>query len=93
MSNRQYSQEFKDNACRLILEEGHKIPQLARDLGMNENNLYRWVGQAKRAAEQVDGQEAANLKRMKQLEAENKRLRLESEILKKAMAYFVDQPK
>ena len=39
---RQYTKEFKTEAVRLIVEEGRRISELARELGIAENLLHRW---------------------------------------------------
>ncbi len=40
-----YTEEFKREAVRLMESSGKPVAQLARDLGINDNNLYRWRGQ------------------------------------------------
>ena len=37
-----YTEEFKREAVRLMESSGRPVAQLARDLGINDNNLYRW---------------------------------------------------
>ncbi len=37
-----YTEEFKREAVRLMESSGKPVAQLARDLGINDNNLYRW---------------------------------------------------
>ena len=37
-----YTEEFKREAVRLMESSGKPVTQLARDLGVNDNNLYRW---------------------------------------------------
>ena len=39
---RQYTKEFKTEAVRLIVEEGRRISEVARELGIAENLLHRW---------------------------------------------------
>ncbi len=84
---RKYSDEFKIEAVKLVTEQGLSIADAARDLGFNRAVLGRW----KRTYEQgllgdtVKRREADELRR---LQKENKRLRMERDILKKATAYF-----
>ncbi len=40
--SRQYTKEFKTEAVRLIVEEGRRISEVARELGIAENLLHRW---------------------------------------------------
>jgi transposase len=42
---RKYTQEFKEEAVKLITEQGYQITEAARNLGVNENMLGRWKHQ------------------------------------------------
>lgn len=88
-----YTQEFKEEAVKLITEQGYKITEAARNLGVNENLLGRW----KREIEDV-GEESSSLQsatamqaELNKLRKENKRLKMEREILKKAAAFFANE--
>lgn len=82
-----YTEEFKREAVRLMESSGKPVAQLARDLGINDNNLYRWRevygGQAQTSASGSVVEMATELKRLRR---ENEVLRQEREILKKAMS-------
>ena len=41
---KKYSAEFKERAVKLAVESDQPIAQTARDLGINENTLYTWIG-------------------------------------------------
>jgi transposase len=89
VSRRKFTNEFRLEACKLVTEGGQKIAAASRDLGIPEGVLGRWV----RESRGVQTVEPSAAKRIRELESENRRLRLEREILKKAMAYFVEAPK
>jgi transposase len=73
-----YTREFKVEAVRLASESGHSVAQIARDLDLGENTLWKWVKQFK-----TDPQQAFPGKgRMKPLEEENRRLRRECQTLR-----------
>ena len=98
MSRSQYSKEFKVEACKLVIESGQTAAQTARDLGVRENVLSRWVQKYREdPAGAFPGsglkQVAGGDPRIRELERENQRLRMERDILKKAMAYFAEIPK
>ncbi len=93
MKRRTFTKEFKVEACKMVTEQGQKISQTARDLGIGEPLLGRWVHEYRASLEPGAQEALANSRRIKELEAENRRLRMEREILKKAMAYFVEPPK
>ena len=85
---KQYTQEFKESTVKLVTEQGYKVAEAARNLGVNANVLGRW----KREADEDGGQEVNNGKELQaelsRLRKENQRLKLEREILKKAAAFF-----
>ena len=105
--NRQYTaftKEFKLEAIKLASQPNTCVAQLARDLGIRRNMIYKWRDQVslkqdeafKRTAnnEQVDHHKATHadlLRENKRLSKELKLAQMEAEILKKAQAYFEDQ--
>lgn len=91
---RQYNREFREGAVQLVLAEGLSVTDAAERLGIPMNTLSAWVVQARRQkgafTPQADRDLAAKIR---ELEAENRKLRIEREILKKATAYFArEQP-
>ena len=90
---RRFSTEYKAETVRLVQRSGKSIGQMALELGIGESALRRWVEQAE--VEAGRGPEEA-LKRSEreelvELRRENRRLRLEREILKKATAFFAKE--
>jgi transposase len=84
---RKYTEEFKREAVRLMETSGKPIAELARDLGINDNNLYRWRGQyGSQPPTQAQGSMAELEAEVKRLQRENEVLRQERDILKKAMS-------
>ena len=83
---RQFSREFKEEAVRLITEGDQSLTQVARDLDVGPNVLRRWKQQLTEATGgDLPLDEAEELR---QLRKENAKLRMEREILKKAVAIF-----
>jgi transposase len=90
---RTYTKEFKREAIKLVTEQGYAIAEAARSLGIPENLLGKWKrrsesGSASSGEGSLNGDERAELKRLR---AENKRLLMEREILKKAAAFFANE--
>jgi transposase len=84
-----YTETFKREAVRLIETSGKPISQIARDLGVNDNNLYRWRGVygSQRSCSNGSVASAAELEaEVKRLRREVEVLRAERDILKKAMS-------
>jgi len=86
MGAKRYSQEFKDEAVKLVLENGTAVRQAARELGISEFTLRDWIKKAQ--PQNNKPRELTKDEEIRRLQAENKRLRMEREILKKATAFF-----
>lgn len=88
----QFTQEFKREAVRLLKLGQKPATQLALELGIPRNRLYKWAAQLK--AQGARGLRAPGRPRLAEesevsrLRRENERLREERDILKKAAAYF-----
>ena len=88
-ARKKYTQEYKDEAVELVVSSGRPVAEIARDLGINEATLGNWVNRAKQAGKVKDKPlETDERARLKELEEENRRLRMERDFLKKAAAWF-----
>ena len=91
-----YTQEFKREAVDLILEQGYSIAEASRNLGINYNMLSRWKLEREKNGEHAfpsKGHMTPEQAELSLLKAENKRLRMERDILKKATAFFAKEMK
>ena len=90
---RRFTKEFKAEAVKLVLEGKQSVLQAAKDLGIWPASLTKWVDQAK--ADRGDGKPGAltteERAELAQLRRENRTLRMEREILKKATAFFAKE--
>jgi transposase len=87
VERRKYTEEFKREAVQLMESSGKPIAELARDLGINDNNLYRWRGlYSSQAQASTNGSVAEMEAELKRLRREVEVLRQERDILKKAMS-------
>lgn len=88
---RQFDASFKLQVVQMIKDQGLSISQVCQDMNLSETAVRRWLKQMD--AEQV-GQPGigkpltAEQQRIGQLEAENRQLRMDNDILKKASAFF-----
>jgi transposase len=90
-----YTAEFKQEAVRLITDQRYGVAETARNLGVNVNMLRRWKQDYTTNAAAVfpgNGRLTPEQEELRQLREENKRLKMEREILKKAMRFFVNEP-
>jgi transposase len=88
------SKQFKVDAVKLVIEEGYKVSEAARNLGIHHSSLRRWIKEFKSEGEQAfpgKGHMTPEKEELYRLRKENKRLRMEREILKKATAFFAKE--
>ena len=89
---RQFTDEFKAGAVRLVLDEGKRVAEVARDLGLTPSSLRTWVERAR--ADRTNGktgltnEERAELARLRK---ELRVVRMERDILGKAVAFFAKE--
>jgi transposase len=78
-----YFKEFKEEAVALIQDQGYTVPEAAKSLGIASNILYRWKDKITSDLEGISlsTDEREELIRLRK---ENKHLRMDKEILKKA---------
>jgi transposase len=89
---RAYTREFREAAVRLVTAEGVPVANAAADLGMPVNTLAVWVSQSRRGMGAFTPAVQQDLAiRVRELEAECRRLRIERDILKKATAFFAKE--
>lgn len=89
---RQFDDDFKAQAVRLVLEEGKSVGSVARDLDLTETALRQWVERAR--ADRTHGKTGlttAEREELARLRKENRILREEREILRKAAAFFANE--
>jgi transposase len=95
MGRRSFTTEFKHESVKLVVERGMTVSQAARDLGLHENVLRKWVRDAKakgatafpgRGKQSPDDAEVSRLRR------ELAKTKAERDILKKAIAFFAKEP-
>ena len=91
-SYKQYPREYKEEAVALVTEQGYSVPKAAESLGINPNMLHKWKDKLE-AESQGKALQESECDELKRLRKENKELRMEKEILKKASAFFAKDMK
>jgi transposase len=92
MARKAYSQEFRESAVKMVAEQNRTVAEAAKNLGVGVGTLRYWLNAHRRRSGVADTVEDKALrKRNRELEAENQKLRLEREILKKAAAFFAKE--
>jgi transposase len=86
---RKFSPQFRAEAVQMVIETGKPIAEVARDLGIHDGTLGNWVNAWRRDNPEPDqALSPVEQARVKELQEENRRLRMENEFLKKAAAFF-----
>ena len=81
-----YTPEFKAEAVRIVRSSSDAVAKIARDLGITQQSLRTWVQAAQPASSPpLTDDERSELRRLRR---ENRELRMERDILKKATAFF-----
>ena len=91
IQRRQYNKEFKKEAVELVTHQGYSVAEAARSLGIRGNMLSRWRKEyLKNISDPFPGtgHQTHELEEIRHLREENRRLKLEKEILKKAAVFF-----
>lgn len=93
---RTFDSTFKLQVVQMIKEQGLSVRQVCRDMDLGETTVRRWVAQfdAEQAGHSETGTPlTAEQQRIRQLEAENRQLRQDNDLLKKASAFFARELK
>lgn len=89
---RKFSPEYRDEAVKMVVEGKRKIAYVARELGLNEGTLGNWVAtHRKQHPEEEEPLKLSERARLRELERENRELRMQTEFLKKTAAFFASQ--
>ena len=91
-----YSKQFKIDAVKLVTEQGYNVSEAARNLGIHHTSLRHWKKQFETDDKQTFpdiGHIIPEKEELYRLRKENKRLRMERDILKKATAFFANESK
>jgi len=92
---RKFAQEFRDQACDLVLVEKQSIRQTSQQLGISYHTLNGWLEKRRgkiASSPLPESDDPIVLKaRIKELETRARRAEMSVEILKKATAYFASQ--
>jgi transposase len=95
-ARREFDASFKLEVARMVKDQGTSIADVCRSMDLGETVVRRWV---KQYTAELNGQVGmgkpltAEQQRIRQLEAENRQLRMDNDILKKASAFFARELK
>ena len=90
-ARRQFTDEYRASVVKLVLDEGKSVHQVAADLDLTESALRLWVEKAKAARGGSGAMTTSEREELARLRKENRVLRMERDILKKAAAFFAKE--
>jgi transposase len=90
-TRREFTKEFKRDAVELVRTTGRPIAQVARDLGIYDSTLGNWVRQDAIDRGEQEGLTTQERERLRRLEADNAKLRMERDLLKRTVAFWVKE--
>lgn len=92
-TRRQYTDEFKAEAVRLVRDSARPVAHVARDLGIADHLLYRWRAEQQQAEHQGHTRQSmrAEQEELVRLRRENATLKQERDFLKRAAAFFAKE--
>ena len=89
---RKFSPEFKDEAVKMVIESSRAIAEVAREIQVNEGTLGNWVNKYRvEHAGEEPPLSVPDRARLRELERENRELRMKAEFLGKAAAFFAQE--
>jgi transposase len=88
---RTFTAEFKARTVELVRTSGKSVGEVCRELDLTETAVRRWVAQAEIDGGRRDGLTTAEREELSRLRHENRVLREERDILKKAAAFFAKE--
>ena len=90
-NRRQFTVEFKRDAVELVRSSGRPIAEIAHELGIYDSTLGNWVRQDRIDRGEQDGLSSEERARLGELERDNARLRMERDLLKRTVAFWVTE--
>ena len=89
--SRRYSPQFKREAVELYRRSGKSIVAIATEIGVAPESLRKWNQQHEIDVGEREGLSSSERERLRELERENARLRMERDLLKRAAAFFATE--
>ena len=90
-TRRQFTQEFKRDAVELVRTSGRPIAQIANELGIYDSTLGNWVRQDRIDRGEREGLSSDERERLREVERDNTRPRMERDLLKRTVAFWVKE--
>jgi len=92
MTKRHFKPEFRQEVAELVLDKNYSVKEAATAMNVGKSTVDKWVRQLRKERDGLEtkaGPISPELRRIKELERENRRLKEEKEILKKATALLM----
>ena len=93
---KRYNSSFKEQVARLVTEQGKSVSSVAKDIGIHENTIYKWINQYNTHKENAfpgSGNLRPEDEELRKLKKRVADLEMENELLKKVTAIFAKDRK
>ncbi len=93
-NQQRYTEEFKQEAVKLVLQQGYSQAEAANSLEVSSKNISRWIKECDQGLWKGNSKTfklTEEQQELQRLRKENQRLKMEREILKKAAAFFANE--
>lgn len=88
---RKFTPEYREETVKMVIQSQRPIAEVARELGINEGTLGHWVSKYRDEHPVTEELSLPDRAKLKELERENRDLRMQNDFLKKAAAYFAKE--
>ncbi len=88
---RKFTPEYREEAVKMVIQSQRPVAEVARELGINEGTLGHWVSKHRDEHPVTEELSLPDRAKLKELERENRDLRMQNDFLKKAAAYFAKE--
>ena len=88
---RKFTPEYRREAARLVIDTGRTVAEVAREIGVLEQTLGRWVAAEKRDAPAPDRVSESERAELERLRAEVAQLRMDNDFLARAASFFASR--
>jgi transposase len=88
---RKFTPDYRREAARLVIDTGRTVAEVAREIGVVEQTLGRWVAAEKRAAPGLDRVSESERAELERLRAEVAQLKMDNDFLARAASFFASR--
>ena len=86
-----YPREYRRDVCALVIDQGRSVSDVSKELGLIEQTVYNWLRQERVDRGEKEGLTTSEREELSALRRENRQLRQERDLLKKATVFWIKE--